>query len=428
MTKSRFPKSVAEDLMAKSGRRCCLCHEFKGGRLQIHHITPRAEGGKGTPDNGIVICFDCHSDVHAYWGKTHMGRSFTAPELKRHRDQWFETFATASGTQIDYEKLAGELLHQIAEQARPPQGAADIGTEELAKAAGPDTAERLREALGLQKQNREREAIDALYEAFRRDLRPPARAQFHMLLADSYLSLGDLNQAMAHYSRGLDVARAFELEEEEADFLLAIGITDAQRGRTASAEKCFGEARQLFRRIGKRALEGAVLGNLGIFHMEQDRLDLAEEELKEALRVSQQLAIKQSEARVLAGLGLVAHKRKRYPRAVSFHQQALEINRQLRSRRSESQDLANLAIAYLDSNELELAERYLDESLEISREIDDRLTEGRQLANLGVLAMRRRQARQACSSFREAVVIFEETGAAADANRVRAELQRLGCE
>ena len=159
MTKSRFPKAVSEDLLVRSGRRCCLCQKAKSGRVQVHHIIPQAEGGKGTAHNGIVLCFDCHSDVHAYWGKTHMGRSFTPAELTRRRDNWFETFARTGGTQIDYKQLASEVLRQLAEhgisaaltevreRAPPPQAesahpmpvprAVHIGTEDLTKAKRP---------------------------------------------------------------------------------------------------------------------------------------------------------------------------------------------------------------------------------------------------------------------------------------------------
>ena len=33
-------------------------------QLQRHHIDPKSEGGSGTPENGEVLCPECHQDVH----------------------------------------------------------------------------------------------------------------------------------------------------------------------------------------------------------------------------------------------------------------------------------------------------------------------------------------------------------------------------
>jgi hypothetical protein len=54
--------------------------------MQIHHIEPDAKGGAGDYDNGIPVCLDCHPEIES---RSNMGRSFTALELKEHRDRWF---------------------------------------------------------------------------------------------------------------------------------------------------------------------------------------------------------------------------------------------------------------------------------------------------------------------------------------------------
>ena len=77
------------------------------------------------------------------------------------------------------------LLEEFSERATL-EGAADAGTDALAAAATADTADHLREAIELQRAHREREAIDVLYEAFRRDLEPLARTQLHLLLGGSF--------------------------------------------------------------------------------------------------------------------------------------------------------------------------------------------------------------------------------------------------
>jgi HNH endonuclease len=86
---SKFSDPVAARLLADCKRHCCVC--LAGGRaLQIHHITPEAEGGTGKYDNGIPVCLDCHARIES---KSNMGRSFTPKELRLHRERWFETVA-----------------------------------------------------------------------------------------------------------------------------------------------------------------------------------------------------------------------------------------------------------------------------------------------------------------------------------------------
>ncbi|MCW4050567.1 MAG: hypothetical protein NWE89_12615 [Candidatus Bathyarchaeota archaeon] len=82
-----FPPIVAESLLVKSNRRCCLCRTFKGTKIEIHHIEP--DGGNDE-DNGIPLCFDCHADVGSYNPNHPKGRKYTPSELKKHRDQWFD--------------------------------------------------------------------------------------------------------------------------------------------------------------------------------------------------------------------------------------------------------------------------------------------------------------------------------------------------
>ena len=48
-----FPRQVAESALLDCSRCCCICHEFCGPRMELHHIVPRVEGGKDTYENCI---------------------------------------------------------------------------------------------------------------------------------------------------------------------------------------------------------------------------------------------------------------------------------------------------------------------------------------------------------------------------------------
>ena len=83
-----FTPEAKVQLLADCGRHCCLCLRWCGRRMQIHHIVPDSEGGGGDYDNGIPVCLDCHAEIES---RSTMGRSFSAAELKLHRDRWFAT-------------------------------------------------------------------------------------------------------------------------------------------------------------------------------------------------------------------------------------------------------------------------------------------------------------------------------------------------
>jgi len=85
-----FAPALVEDLVVKSARCCCLCRQFKGQKIEVHHIK---QGGPDTEDNAIPLCFDCHADVQAYNDQHPRGRKYRPGELLRLRNEWFKLVA-----------------------------------------------------------------------------------------------------------------------------------------------------------------------------------------------------------------------------------------------------------------------------------------------------------------------------------------------
>ncbi len=85
-----FPQTVKDEAMVACERHCCLCHEFKGTKIECHHIAPAADGGRDTFDNCIPLCFDCHVEAGSYNAKHPKGTKYSAEELKQRRDDWYE--------------------------------------------------------------------------------------------------------------------------------------------------------------------------------------------------------------------------------------------------------------------------------------------------------------------------------------------------
>jgi hypothetical protein len=84
-----FAPSVREEALVKSGRRCCVCHEFAGRSTNVHHIIQEADGGTNTIDNGIVLCLRCHAEAGHFNSRHPLGTKYSPTELRKHRDNWW---------------------------------------------------------------------------------------------------------------------------------------------------------------------------------------------------------------------------------------------------------------------------------------------------------------------------------------------------
>lgn len=113
-----FPSDVKEDALVACGRCCSICHKFCGIKMEVHHIQKESEGGDNTGDNAIPLCFDCHADMLSYDPKHPKGNKYSQPELKRHRDNWYDKVKGNIGvadrqTVVDTDKQVYELLVKV---------------------------------------------------------------------------------------------------------------------------------------------------------------------------------------------------------------------------------------------------------------------------------------------------------------------------
>jgi hypothetical protein len=85
-----FRRKVKEQALTAAARHCCVCHRYKGVRIEVHHIVPKSEGGKDDLENAIALCFDCHTDAGHYNPKHPKGTKFRPSELRGARDKWHD--------------------------------------------------------------------------------------------------------------------------------------------------------------------------------------------------------------------------------------------------------------------------------------------------------------------------------------------------
>jgi len=75
------PDEVAAQLLYEADHTCCICRNKKPD-VQVHHIAGRE---KSVPNNLIVLCLNCHSEVERKGG---LGRAYSDKELKHYKRAW----------------------------------------------------------------------------------------------------------------------------------------------------------------------------------------------------------------------------------------------------------------------------------------------------------------------------------------------------
>src|SRR5437667_11791297 len=85
-----FPAEVRERALVAAARHCCVCHRYKGVKVEVHHIIPESDDGPNDLDNAIPLCLDCHTDAGHYNPRHPRGTKFSPTELKVARDTWYE--------------------------------------------------------------------------------------------------------------------------------------------------------------------------------------------------------------------------------------------------------------------------------------------------------------------------------------------------
>lgn len=101
-----WPPDVKESALVQCQRSCCICHQFCGGKLELHHIRAESNGGLSNLDNCIPLCFNCHADVGHYNDGHPRGSKYSEKELRKHRDTWFKKVSQSNTTRYEQSEIA----------------------------------------------------------------------------------------------------------------------------------------------------------------------------------------------------------------------------------------------------------------------------------------------------------------------------------
>ncbi len=253
------------------------------------------------------------------------------------------------------------MLTELKEGAlAPPTGSAPTDTQALAEASTSRTEELVAEAVELQRQHKEREAIECLLEAYRRDLPPEAKIQLHILAGNGFLRLSELREAESHYQQALDAAKARGDREAEAVALDNLGLVYASRGDLDKAEERHGKALAIQEEIGNRRGQAHDLGNLGLVYFHRGEMDKAEEHHKKSVAILEEIGNRLGQAQVLGNLGNVYGGRSDLDKAEEYYNKALAIHEEIGNRLGQATQLGNLGLIYKQRGEADEARKLLD--------------------------------------------------------------------
>jgi len=238
----------------------------------------------------------------------------------------------------------------------------------------------------LGKRSEQLENLEVMLEECRRSDTEKRMPGICKQLGDYYFVTGDLVEASAWYSRGMELARKNSDRIVEGVLMGNMGILHATSGRSALARQHYREAIEIHRSTGNRRMEGVVTGNLAVLLRQHgpDRLEDARDHYLSALVIHREVANRSGEGAALLGLGNLETCLENQEKAREYYLQALEIGREVGNRRNEAYVLVALGILEAIGKDYDGALDYLREGLSVQREIGDLGGEAVVLTHIGI--------------------------------------------
>jgi tetratricopeptide (TPR) repeat protein len=178
------------------------------------------------------------------------------------------------------------------------------------------------------------------------------------------------------------------------------------------------------REIKDRWGEGHSLMELGEAHLHFGRFDQAADHYQQALALFRDVNNRRSEAVALIQLAKLTRAQQHFEQAITYSQDSLAIRREINDQWGEVSALNILGLTHLDLRRFHEAADYFRQALAICRELDDRHQAARTLHYLGETLRAIGQLSEARESWLQALSIFDDLGAP-EAAQVRACLETL---
>jgi len=165
----------------------------------------------------------------------------------------------------------------------------------------------------------------------------PDRAAIYLLMGNAYLATGQPVQAEAAYRKSLAAAEAIastrEKKEARATALGNLGVVFRQKGELEKALEHYQKALEIHKEIGHRLGEASDLGDLGIVFGQKDDLDKALENFQKALDINRDIGNRLGEAAALNNLANVLRLKGNLKGALIYYEDALDLFRTISAER-----------------------------------------------------------------------------------------------
>jgi tetratricopeptide (TPR) repeat protein len=191
--------------------------------------------------------------------------------------------------------------------------------------------------------------------------------------------------AQARLEEALRLARAAGLGAIEAEALRHLGISRIYLGDAAGALKFYQESLACFRRLKDRRGEGMALNNLAKLQRGQGQLAEAETHYEQALQIFREIDYRWGQDAVLNNLGNLRYDLGHYSQAQALCQQGLQICAEIKDYWGECHLLNSLGNIMREQGDFSTAQNYYQQALQLWRTIGARLYEGVTLAELALL-------------------------------------------
>ncbi len=221
-----------------------------------------------------------------------------------------------------------------------------------------------------------REILDAAAARLGEDARftaaPEVEASLSYTIGDTYMLLGEYDQALQFLEHALAIRRRLldATDERVIDTIDRIGQVHWRQGDLTGSLQCCREILAIRERtVGRLHPQySAALGNLGNTYADLGRLDEAEVHLREALAIDRQVLTEEDGADLaitLNNLGSLLADQDRFAEAIELHRESLALRRRFHGEPSPAVlvSLNNLGFAQSGLGDDEAAERTLRDAL-----------------------------------------------------------------
>ena len=223
-------------------------------------------------------------------------------------------------------------------------------------------------------------------------------------IANSFLDLGKIRDAITHYELSLKLAKEVRSKVDEGHALNNLGLAYASLGDIHKAIQFYEQSLVIARDIGDRRNEGSRLGNLGSAHSNLGDSRKAIDYHEQALIIAHEIGDRSGESIELDNLGLALLDLKEYEEARKTFLKAIQIADEMPYTYIQNYGREGLAQVYLFQNDLVNSRATIEAALQY-----DVPQNNHNATTLhGIIVLRQRDASTARQAFTRAIVQANE--------------------